>query len=312
MQKKIKDLEFVRFFDQWLRNNFVPGYHGACWGYNFDWPNRSFFAPVGTPTIVNTAFIGLAYSDLFIINNVASSMFTKDPLRMARSACDFIMKDLNRDRPASNERCFSYTPFDHRFVHNANVLGAWLLAEVGAQTGENELKEMAWEAALYTVRRQRSDGSWTYGESHQDGWIDNFHTGYVLVSLQRIQAALGIDTFTPSVVRGYEYWKGNFFRNDGAPKYYAHKIYPIDIHCVAQAILTFLAFMSEDPEALALATRTAHWGIENMQDRKGFFHYQIYPNLRIRTPFMRWGQAWMQRSLTEMVFRQEYVGRQIS
>ena len=33
----------------------------ACWGYNFDWQSRSFFAPRGTPTVVPTAFAARAF-----------------------------------------------------------------------------------------------------------------------------------------------------------------------------------------------------------------------------------------------------------
>src|SRR5256885_3327010 len=29
--------------------------NAACWGYNFDWQGRAFYAPQGTPTIVPTA-----------------------------------------------------------------------------------------------------------------------------------------------------------------------------------------------------------------------------------------------------------------
>jgi hypothetical protein len=36
------------------------GYSGNCWGYNFDWQNKVMFVPRGTPTIVNSAFIGHA------------------------------------------------------------------------------------------------------------------------------------------------------------------------------------------------------------------------------------------------------------
>src|SRR5579884_3920882 len=49
-----KHLELTRFFFNWLVQNAAQGYAGPCWGYNFDWPNRAFLAPAGTPTIVNT------------------------------------------------------------------------------------------------------------------------------------------------------------------------------------------------------------------------------------------------------------------
>ena len=41
----------------------LKGFHGACWGYNFDWQSRSFFVPRGTPTIVPTAFAARALSE---------------------------------------------------------------------------------------------------------------------------------------------------------------------------------------------------------------------------------------------------------
>jgi hypothetical protein len=85
-------------------------------------------------------------------------------LAVAGSACDFIMNDLNRIEPAPDEVCFSYTPLDRRYVHNANVLGAQLLAGTYAHTQERQLAEMALYAARYTARRQEPNGSWKYGE----------------------------------------------------------------------------------------------------------------------------------------------------
>jgi hypothetical protein len=79
-------------------------------------------------------------------------------------------------------------------------------------------------------------------------------------------------------------------------------LYPIDIHSVAQAILTFLEFDNQDPESRLWAQRVADWGIKHMHDPEGFFHYQIRRHYRIRIPYMRWSQAWMQRALTELVW----------
>ena len=299
-------LERMRFFVDWLVKHVSPGYSGACWGYNFDWPNRGFFAPAGTPTIVNTAFIALAFLDVRETlkgdKDEKFVEFVKFVVPVARSACDFILTDLNLIRPAQDELCFSYTPLDHRCVHNANLLGAWLLAEVYTHTQEPHLAESALAAARYTVHRQRPDGSWPYGEAPNDGWVDNFHTGFVLVALKRIAACLGTNEFDGAIVQGYRFWKEHMFLPDGTPKYYPDRIYPIDAHCVAQAVLTFLEFADEDPEAEAWAWRVTRWGIKHMQDPRGYFYYQIYRHYRIRIPYMRWSQAWMQRALTELAW----------
>ena len=302
------DLERVRFFLDWLSANVSPGYSGACWGYNFDWPNRGFFAPARTPTIVNTAFIALAYCDLWKLKRgERTATWDVSILQTARSACEFILCDLNIFKPAPDELCFSYTPLDQRYVHNANVLGAWLLAEVAVKTGESELKQAALASARYTARKQRSNGSWLYGEGSNDHWVDNFHTGYVLTALQAIQRALRTDEFAAVIRKGYAYWKATFFLKDGTPKYYPDKTYPIDIHSASQAILTFLAFTELDSGTYSEAQRIALWTIQNMQAAEGYFFYQINRWYRIHIPYMRWSQAWMLRALTELEFRSRII-----
>ncbi|UCC51117.1 MAG: hypothetical protein JSV68_18700, partial [Anaerolineaceae bacterium] len=264
---------------------------------NFDWPNRSFFAPDGTPMAVNTAFIGLAFLDC--ADHRITRRIVPSWLSTARSACDFILNDLSQHHPKKDEICFSYTPFGKRYVHNANTLAAQLLASVYAITKEQDLADAARMAVRYTVSHQKNDGSWYYGESGMDRWIDNFHTGFVLVSLKQIARNLETNELNDSLERGYQYWKSNMFLSNGTPKYYPNKAYPIDIHSVAQAILTFLSFVNDESEALEWAQRIAAWGINNMQDREGYFHYQIRRFYRNKIPYMRWSQAWMQRALTE-------------
>jgi hypothetical protein len=294
------------YFSKWLEDNVSKGYSGACWGYNFDWPNRGFYAPAGTPTIVNTAFIGLSFLDLQkTISDSIDSAWTLDPLAVARSCCTFILEDLNIFHASIREICFSYTPHDTHMVHNANLLGARLLAEVYEEVRDKSLFEYALAAARFTAHRQRKDGSWPYGEVGNQNWVDNFHTGYVLVALKRISTCLETEEFQDVINRGYDYWKRNLFCADGTPKYYPNRKYPIDIHSVAQAILTFMEFSDIDPEAEELMVRSIIWGIRNMQDHKGYFHYQISPYFRTRIPYIRWSQAWMQRALSEYQYKEE-------
>src|SRR5256884_5344166 len=94
----------------------LKGFRGACWGYNFDWQSRSFFAPRGTPTIVPTAFAARALCE-------AAEVFSRDDyLPFARTICDFILNDLNRSNETGDEVCFSYSPLDQTRVFNASLL----------------------------------------------------------------------------------------------------------------------------------------------------------------------------------------------
>jgi hypothetical protein len=255
--------------------------------------------------VVNTSFIGMALLDA---GDVAT----------ARSACDFVARDLNRLEPADDELFLSYTPLDRRWVYNASLLGAELLARVARASSDDEegtveggggsageLGAVAAGAARAVVRRQEPDGSWRYGlDAGLDGWVDSFHTGFVLNSLRSIGEALETAEFEDAVRTGYEYWRSTMFRDDGAPRYYPDRDWPVDAHAVAQAILTYLAFADRDPEAPARARDLAEWAAAHLQDPAGWFHYRIHRRYRIRIPYMRWSQAWMLRALTELEYRE--------
>lgn len=287
-----EDAQQIEFFRNWLLANKCPNFAEACWGYNFDWPNRAFFAPAGTPNIVTTVFIAHALLDRYDLFGA------EEDLMIARSACDFLFKHLASLKDSTGE-CFAYTPLDNRYVHNANMLGASLLARVGRITGESSLTTRARSATSFTMARQRPDGSWYYGIAALDAFIDNFHTGFNLVSLLEYARDARDDDFKGNLTRGYAYWKKTFFTEDGLPKYFSTQIYPIDIHAVAQAILTFLAFREKDSEALARAIQLADWAIANMQHRSGYFYYQMGRFYRNRIAYIRWSQAWMFRALAE-------------
>ena len=289
------DLKKVQFLFAWLAKNQSSGHSGACWGYNFDWPNRSFLAPVGVPTVVNTAFIGLALLDAYKITK------NQTGLDLARSSCEFILRDLNRLTVDEVGTCLSYTPLDRRFVHNANVLGAWLLAEVYAITGEKELMNTALSCVRFTSHSQTSEGSWPYGIAKNDRWIDNFHTGYVLVGLNRISRLFDLPEIRIAVKLGYKYWQKNLFLENGVPKYYSDRVYPIDIHVISQAILTYLEFSAIDSGNKEKVIDLAKWVIDHFQDLDGHFYYQQNYSYTIRIPYIRWAQAWMQRTLTELL-----------
>jgi len=291
----------VTYLARWLLEHAERGWSGPAWGYNFDWPNRAFYAPAGTPTIVNTAFVGLALLDLASTPEWEREAVGEGAaLAAARWACRFVTDDLHVERPGNDEIWFSYTPGDRRLVHNANVLGATLLAATARRTGESTLMDLALRAARFTARRQRPAGEWPYGEGASDRWVDSFHTGYVLESLDAIQRLAGTREFEGAIERGYRFWKARLFLADGTPKYYAERTYPLDAHVAAEAILTFLTFSGRDAEALDRAWHLAGWLVGHFQDRAGYFHYQQRRAYRIRIPYIRWVQAWVFRSLAEL------------
>jgi rhamnogalacturonyl hydrolase YesR len=272
---------------QWLIENQLPGYSGACWGNHFDYQSRGFYLPKRVPTIVWTALIGHAFLDAY-------DHFQKDRyLQIAVSACEHIVRDLGTLRDG-DAICISYIPIKDTQVHNANTLGASLLARTFSHTGNESYRELAQKAIQYTAQHQRPDSSWYYAEKADSHWIDNFHTAYVLDCFKLYEQSTGDDSFDRQLTNGYQYWKKTFFLQDGTPRYYDYKTLPVDIQCSSQAIDTLVFFNDRDPESLPLAMKVAQWTITNMQDRTGYFYYRRYsPWLVNKTPTLHWGQATM-------------------
>ena len=274
------------------------GCTGAAWGYNFDWQSRVFFGPKGTPTIVPTAFAARALIEAH------QAFGDEEYLKIAREACDFVLTDLPRTVDTESEVCFGYKPGSTDRIYNASLLAAETLSSVASLTKEAELSELSIRAARYVIGAQRSDGSWTYGADPRQSWIDSFHTAFVLGSLNRIIKgchAQTLESFQLALERGYKFWRERFFLADGWPKYYDDSPYPADAHAAATAIATLSDLREIDDGALALAERIANWSIENLRDPTGFFYYQRRRFYTVRTPFMRWSQAWMLYGLSRLI-----------
>lgn len=264
----------------------TPGYSGACWGYNFDWESRAFFQPKYTPTIVASVFIGYALLDAYEI------LRDEKLLKNAISIADFILKDLNRTVDENGNFSFSYSPLDHSQVFNATLLGSRLLARIYKYTNNNELLSEAKKSIDFCIKHQKDDGSWTYSTLPFHQWIDNFHTGYNLECLSEYQEYSGDKTYQSNIDKGFDYYKNTFFLDDGRCKYYNNSLYPIDIHAPAQFIVT-LHRLNRFDENRKMAELVLNWAIDHMQDKKGYFYFQIKRGFTSRIPYMRWAQAWM-------------------
>lgn len=266
-----------------------------CWGY--DWDFYSLRGPVMSaysPNAIATYFCARGLLDM------AEVFADAEALDMAESAARFFLYRLNRSVDSPDHLCFSYTPGNFSVIYNSSALVGAFLARMARISKNSGYTDLARRAMRFLVSSQRSDGSWFYGEKSRQRWIDHFHTGYNLCALREYMEFTGDRTFESALMQGYTFYKEHFFETAGAPKYFHNRLYPIDIHSCAQGILTFLAFASRDNSAVDLATNTARWVVANMQADDGSFYYQRHRFWTNRTPYMRWGQAWMFSALSRL------------
>ena len=271
-----------------------PGSPYWCWGYSFPWQTRTIIVPRGAPNLVCTTFVAGALLDLY------ERCHESEHLRMAVSAAEYVLTELYwSDGVVAG---FGYPlPTVRTQVHNANFLAAALLCRVYKHTGEKKFLGPALKGARYSAAKQQADGSWAYGEAPSQRWIDNFHTGYNLCALQSISCDAGTTEFESCMRHGFEFYRAHFFREDGVARYFHNRNYPIDIHCVAQSIITLLAFKDLDPGNVRLASSVFRWAMKHMRDDRGFFYYRVLRFGTVRTSYMRWSQAWMLLALSELL-----------
>lgn len=263
------------------------GYSGACWGYNFDWQARRLFLfPKNTPTVVATNFCATALMEAYEI--IKEERY----LSVALSAADFVTKDLHRT-PYKDGFLFSYSPLKgNDTVFNASLLGSRLLSYVYHYTRNEEYRNLAVQSIKASCSGQREDGAWVYGMLPVQSWVDSFHTGYNLDALIVYQELTGDTSYKKYIERGFDYYIHHFFEQDGTPKYYDNKMYPIDIHCPGQLLVT-LARLHKTKEYAELAEKVLQWTVCNMQSKKGYFYYQLKPGISTKISYMRWSNAFM-------------------
>jgi len=288
-QRYLAKIDYLLDLLQKLRSK---GYSGNCWGYNFDWQSRTMYAPRFTPTVVNSSFIGHALLDTHELTGKSNALELAIPIR------DFILNDLKRIKDGSTF-CFSYSPVDDYAAHNANLLGASLLVRIARATGDETLLDPALSAMAYSIKYQHDDGAWSYSERPGYNWMDSFHTGFNLQAVRYILDAGVAPQYQAAYRKGVEYYARTFFLEDGTPKYYHDRTYPIDIHAPAQAISFFT---QEGEQYRDLTTRISSWMLKSMYSPRGYFYFRKGKFLTNRTPYMRWSQAWTFHALTEYLW----------
>jgi hypothetical protein len=272
-----------------LRRLQTPGFSGPCWGYDFPWEARYGHVPTATPTVVAT---GLVTNALFIAHEL---LHAEGALELCEGAAQFVLNDLPRLDGDGDTFCWGYFPGDTQRVLNATMKGARLCAQVYSATRDESCRAAATRTAEYVAGRQRSDGSWPYAVGDSRTWADNFHTAYVLDAFDTYEHCTGDERFAEVKRRGWEYYRRSFFHDDRIPKYYAHRLHPVDATACAQSLLTLCRFGD-----LETATAVAEWTIAAMQSPDGHFAYQARGRTTVRIPYMRWSSAYMYAGLSRL------------
>tara|TARA_Y100001933_G_scaffold156914_1_gene155290 strand:+ start:4084 stop:5229 length:1146 start_codon:yes stop_codon:yes gene_type:complete len=289
-EKKIRNLKKINNLIDELIKMIPKGFSGACWGYDFDWEARNAKIPAYQPTIVAT---GIITNALFVTYKITGNIRCA---KLLENAVNFVINDLNRTYQ-NDSFCFSYSPHDNQQVFNASMKGVRLLAQAYHINGNRDYLRLAKQAVSFIVSKQNKNGSWAYSLAKAGGWSDNYHTGYILDCLDEYQNLTGDKSWVDNIKLGYEFYINNFIEDEIKPKFYDNQTYPIDCTSAAQTILTTLRFGDKK-----IARNVAEYMIQKMQKKNGSFMFRKFRYYIIKTSFMRWSNAWMFVSLSNLVY----------
>jgi hypothetical protein len=267
-----------------------------CWGYPFDVQSRVFFYSRRQPNTIATAFAGHALLDAH------AALGDDKLLEKARGAGRFFLRRVPQT-DAGEGAYFGYLPGDRSPIHNSNLLAAGLLARLSASEPDRDGFGAAAAAAVrYSTARQRVDGSWPYGERPNLGWVDNFHTGYVLDAL-RVCADAGVAAAAAEDAwrSGLAYYRRTFFLADGTPRYYPNRLFPIDNQSVAQGIQTLSIAARHDPSCARQAWEVFAFAQRRMLSDDGLPIFQRRRFWSNRAPHFRWVVAPMLMALSHLL-----------
>ncbi len=259
----------------------------ASWGVPYAWGSSPRYPP-GYPMAIASAIIGLELLACFRATGIAEAF------DLCSSTADYFLRTLHRWE-TQDKLCFHYSNLDRHRVPNVTAFVLAFLAEFGRET-ERDMSEVITKGLKYLFSIQRADGSWPYIEGSER--VDGRHSGFVVQALKQISGIHPREELLDVVERGWAYYRRTFF--DGpVPKWAPDRTYPVDIHDVAQAIIT--ASVMGD---IALARRVLEFVVATMYDGRGGFYYKLFSNGRAnKTIFVRWNQAWMYRALAEFLLR---------
>lgn len=287
----------------WLRDHPAESYPGWSWGYDFPWSSLHFEVPRYTPNLVVTGNAAIAFLQSY------KQTGSEEALGIARGTVDFIRQGLRLLHDQGGTRAYSYVPGNHWIVVNVQGLASYVMAQIAAYTGEQELREEAAALNAFLMARQTDYGGWHYAFPQGSSPVthDNYHTGNILdwVLLYGKLTEQDPDYWTKFRL-GLDFYRDHLFLDDRAPKLMHNRTYPFNIHGAAQGIITFARSAVHFDEAyLPIAQRITTWTLEHLQAPDGHFYYQKGRFWLNKTPLMRWNQAWMACALAHLLWAQQ-------
>jgi hypothetical protein len=278
-----------------LKASRCPGFSDYAWGYPFDWVTRNGTIKAQTPLITTTPYVYEAFIQVHCLDGrnewkqIAASI-------VRHSLVDF--KDFQTSPTAST--C-SYTPYDKGGVINAAAYRAFLLTSAARALGDTTSWAVAERNLNFVLENQNPDGSWPYAVDGVRGFVDHFHTCFVMKALAKVHNLTSHEGTFDALRKGVSYYLANLFDPDGLPKPFSKAprliVYKRELYDCAECINLCLLLRDRFPELQPVLETVVRGILQDWVKPDGSFRARQLRYGWDNVPMHRWAQSQMFRSL---------------
>jgi hypothetical protein len=309
----------THFLDELVASR-CSGFEEYCWGYPFDWVWRGGVAKQQTPLITTTpyayeAFLQVAELLESEVRGQRSEVRNRkseggaprtisqldDYNVIIASIARHAATDIKDFRTSETASSCSYTPFGEGGVVNAAAYRAFLLTSSSQAFGNDDYSKIAERNLNFVLESQNHDGSWFYAMDGVRGFIDHYHTCFVMKALAKIHALTGHKGCDEALTRGVEYYLKNLFDEDGLPRPFSKAprltVYKRELYDCAECINLCLLLRGRFPQLETTLETVVSGIVKDWIKPDGSFRSRRLHFGWDNVPMHRWGQAQMFRSL---------------
>jgi hypothetical protein len=288
-------LDKARHFLEVLKKTRCPDFKEYGWGYAFDWVTRNGIIKQQTPLITTTPYAYEAFLAVYQIDGRHEWRSIMESIaRHARTD----IKDFPVSAHASS--C-SYTPFDKGGVINAACYRAFLLTSAAQIFSNDDFAKTAEKNINFALENQSADGSWPYAVDGVRGFVDHFHTCFVMKALAKIHSLTGHKGCLEALARGVDYYLNNLFAEDGLPRPFSKAprmtVYKRELYDCAECINLCLLLRGRFPKLEGTLETVVAGILRDWVKPDGSFRARQLMLGWDNVPMHRWAQSQMFRSL---------------
>ena len=290
-----------------------------CWGYPFDWVTRNGVIKQQTPLITTTPYVYEAFLQVaeLLESDVRCQMsdVRQDLLLEYKQILESIARhasvDIKDFKTSEKASSCSYTPYDSGGVINAAAYRAFLLTSASKVLSKDEYWKIAERNLSFVLENQNADGSWPYAVDGVRGFVDHFHTCFVMKALAKIHALTGHAATLEALRKGVTYYLDNLFDTDGLPKPFSRAprltVYKRELYDCAECINLCLLLRDRFPQLETTLEMVVEGILTDWIKPDGSFRSRRLGLGWDNVPMHRWGQSQMFRALA--FYLREFRGR---